>query len=155
MWLWEKKTGAYILELVRHLLDEKTFNMKIRNQYKSAYVFVVLHAIFVILWNIVGMYLLSQNKQALGPTASWLGVILFFVLIVLYTLSIQKKYYKLFVSFVSIGAILGTFAIYGALTKEHSLWPSELWRYAGVLVNLLGVIGFALSIKAIFTNNTK
>ena len=129
--------------------------MKTNNPYKNAYVFVVLHAIFVILWNIVGMYLLSQNKQALGPTASWLGVALFFVLIVIYTLSIQKKYYKLFVLFVTIGAILGTFAIYGALTKDHSLWPSEFWRYAGILVNLLGVIGFSLSIKILFTNNTK
>ena len=37
-------------------------------------------------------------------------------------------------------------AIFGGFTKDSSLWPSELWRYAGIAVNGIGVVGFGLAL---------
>lgn len=117
--------------------------------YRNAYIFIVLHALFVIIWNVVGIWLISNGKHALGPTATWVGVGLFSVLIIIYTFFYRKAYYKLFTLVVTIGALLGSYAIYGAFTKEISLWPSEFWRYAGIAVNSLGIIGFILSVKGL------
>ena len=113
---------------------------------KASVIFMVLHALLVIVWNIAGLWLISQGKSALGPTASLVGVVLFAVLIGLYIMFYKKEYKKLFLVFAFIGASLGSVAIYGALTKDPILWPSEFWRYAGIAVNTLGVIGFVLSI---------
>ena len=112
---------------------------------KLSVIFMVLHALLVIVWNIAG----SQGKSALGPTASLVGIFLFAVLIGLYIIFYKKEYKKLFLVFAFIGASLGSMAIYGALTKDPVLWPSEFWRYAGIAVNTLGVIGFILSIISI------
>jgi len=123
------------------------------NNNRLSVIFMTLHALLVIVWNIAGLWLISQGKSALGPTASLVGVILFAVLIGLYIIFYKKKYKKLFLIFVLIGASLGSMAIYGALTKDHNLWPSEFWRYAGIAVNTLGVIGFVLAIIPRSINN--
>jgi len=123
--------------------------MNQNREYRKAYIFIVLHALFVIIWNVVGILLIANGKQALGPTATWTGVGLFSVLIIIYTIFYKNADNKLFTLFVTIGALLGSYAIYGAFTKDHSLWPSEFWRYAGIAVNLLGIIGFILSLKAL------
>jgi len=120
----------------------------INTKNKLAILFMISHGLLVILWNIIGLLLLSQGKSALGPTASLAGIFLFIVLIGLYIFFDKKEYNKLFLLVVFIGALLGSMAIYGALTKSHSLWPSEFWRYAGICVNTLGVIGFFLALKS-------
>ena len=113
---------------------------------KLSVIFMVLHALLVIVWNLAGLWLISHGKTALGPTASLVGVFIFAVLIGLYIIFYKKEYKKLFLVFVFIGALLGSMAIYGAFTKDPSFWPSEFWRYAGIAVNTLGVIGFILSV---------
>ena len=110
-------------------------------KYKSALILMILHATLVIAWNIIGLWLLSEEKSALGPTATLTGALLFAVFIIIYFIFFKKGMEKSFLIAISIGALLGTMAIYGALTKDPSLWPSEFWRYAGVAVNSLGVLG--------------
>lgn len=46
-------------------------------------------------------------------------------------------------------ALAAVSAIFGGFTKDSSLWPSELWRYAGVAVNSIGVAGFGLALAHI------
>ncbi len=111
---------------------------------------MVLHAILVIVWNIVGVWRLSLGESALGPTATLVGALIFAVLIAIYFLFYKKGYEKLFLTVVTIGALLGSMAIYGAFTKDPNLWPSEFWRYAGVAVNLLGVLGFIFALNGFF-----
>jgi len=118
-----------------------------KENYKIALIFMVLHAILVIVWNIVGVWLLSQDKPALGPTATLVGALVFAILIAIYLFFYKKEYENLFLSIVSIGALLGAFAIYGAFTKDPALWPSEFWRYAGIAVNVLGILGFVFALK--------
>ena len=119
-------------------------------KYKLSLFFIVLHASLVILWNIAGIWLLSQERLAPGPTASLTGVLLFAALIVIYLLFYKKGYEKRFIFAVSFGALFGLIAIYGAFTKDPNLWPSEFWRYAGVAVNSFGLIGFVFAMKAFF-----
>ena len=111
---------------------------------------MVFHAILVIVWNIAGVWLFSHGKPALGPTATLTGALLFAVLIVIYFLFYKKGYEKLFLIAVIIGALLGSMAIYGAFTKDPALWPSEFWRYAGVAVNSLGILGLVFTLRALF-----
>jgi len=109
---------------------------------------MVFHALLVIAWNTISLWLLSQDKSALGPTASLTAIFLFAALIGLYIFFYKKEYNKLFLLVTFIGASLGSIAIYGALTKAPILWPSEFWRYAGIGVNSLGVIGFLFALKS-------
>jgi len=122
----------------------------LKTTYKPALIFIVLHAILVIVWNIVGVWLLSEGKSALGPTATFVGALIFAVLIAIYYFFYKKGYEKLFLIVVAIGALLGSMAIYGAFTKDPNLWPSEFWRYAGVAVNALGVLALLFALKSFF-----
>ena len=126
---------------------------KLDSSYKPALLFMILHALFVINWNIIGVWLLSQGRSALGPTATIMGALVFAVFIFLYLLFYKKGYENLFILLVTIGALLGFSAIYGAFTKDPALWPSEFWRYAGVAVNALGILGFLFTLKGYYKSN--
>jgi len=126
--------------------------MKNQN-YKTALGFMISHALLVIVWNIVGVWLLSQGKSALGPTATLMGALVFAVLIAIYYFFYNKGYEKLFLAVVTIGALFGSMAIYGAFTKDPALWPSEFWRYAGIAVNALGILGFIFALKGYRKSN--
>jgi ABC-type multidrug transport system permease subunit len=45
-----------------------------------------------------------------------------------------------------VGLLMSALAIYGGFTKDSSNWPSEFWRWAGITVNAVGVLGFVLAL---------
>ena len=112
---------------------------------------MVMHAFLAAMWNVAGVWLMSQGQSPLGPTASLTGAVILAVLILIYIFTLKESYEKTFFLMASIGAVVGLLTIYGALTKDHSLWPSEFWRFAGITVNSLAVIGFTLTLKQFFT----
>ena len=120
------------------------------NSYRTALLFMVAHAFLAALWNVAGVWLISQGQSPLGPTASLTGVAVLAVLILAYIFTLKKGYEKSFLALALVGALLGLLTIYGALTKEQSLWPSEFWRYAGIAVNALALIGFLSAMKVFF-----
>jgi len=120
------------------------------NIYKIPLFFMVLHAFLAAVWNVGGLWLISQGQSPLGPTASTAAIILMIILILIYIFTLKTGYEKVFIFMALIGALLGSMTIYGALTKEHTLWPSEFWRYAGIAVNSLAAIGFVLTLKVFF-----
>ena len=124
------------------------------NTYRTPLIFMVLHAFLAAVWNVAGVWLISQGQPALGPTASLAGVTVMAVLIAIYIFTLKKGYEKSFLLIALMGALLGLMTIYGALTKDHSLWPSEFWRYAGIAVNSLAPVGFTLAGK-LFTSHKK
>jgi len=89
----------------------------------------------------------------LGPTASLTGVAVLAILILAYIVTLKKGYEKSFLLLAFVGALVGLLTIYSALTKEHTLWPSEFWRYAGIVVNSLAAIGFVFTIREFFSKN--
>ena len=116
--------------------------------YNTSLFFLLSHAFLSIVWNLIGLWLLSQGKQALGPTATDAAIVLFLLLSIGYIASSRKGYSIIYLVLACIGAALACYAIIGGLTKDHGLWPSEFWRYAGMAVNVLGVIGFISGVKA-------
>ena len=124
------------------------------DSYKIPLRFMVLHALLAAVWNIAGVWLVSQGQSPLGPTASLAGVAVMAVLMAIYIFTLKKGYEKSFLLIAFMGALLGLMTIYGALTKDHSLWPSEFWRYAGIAVNSLAPVGFTLAGK-LFTSHKK
>jgi hypothetical protein len=98
------------------------------------------HLFLSIIWNIVGVVLINRGGVALGPTASILTALILFIFGVLIFLGAKHK--TILYLIVSVLALLGAaIAIYGAFSKDSSMWPSDLWRYAGVSLNSLGVVG--------------
>jgi len=116
---------------------------------------MVLHAFLAALWNIAGVWLISQGQSPLGPTASLAAVGVLAVLIFAYVFTLKQGYEKSFLLLATIGALLGIMTIYGALTKDPGLWPSEFWRVAGIAVNSLAAIGFALTVKVFLQRKIK
>ena len=125
-------------------------NRVLIDSYKIPLVFMVLHAFLAAMWNAAGVWLISQGQSPLGPTASLTGVAVLAVFIVIYIFTLKKGYEKSFLLMAFIGALVGLMTIYGALTKDHSFWPSEFWRIAGIAINSLAVIGFVLTLKVFF-----
>ena len=119
----------------------------LNRDYKKALLLMIAHAVLVMLWNITGIVLIAEGKPALGPAASWVGLFLFAILILVYLVLYKEACKRLFLLVVFIGAMFAAMAIYGALTKDPLLWSSEFWRYAGITINLLGVIGFLFTLK--------
>ena len=118
--------------------------------YKKPLQFMVAHASLSAVWNVAGVWLLSQGKSALDPTASLTAVVVLAVLILLYIVTLKKGYEKTFMLLAFVGALAGSLTIYGAFTKDPVLWPSEFWRYAGMAVNALALVGFFLAVKVFF-----
>ena len=122
--------------------------------YRISLFLMLSHAFLTIVWNVIGLGLLSQGKPALGPTATSAAIVLFILLSIGYIFFSRKNYSIVYLVLAGIGAALAGYAITGGLTKEHSLWPSEFWRYAGIAVNALAVMGFIWGVKT-FKNSKK
>ena len=121
--------------------------MNISNNYSVATFSVqIIHIALSIVWNLVGVYQLGQGVQSIGPTASLIVVAIMFALAAALYLAAVKSWKWLYLS-VSLLLVWGAAsAIYGGFTKDVALWPEEFWRYAGILVNAVGVVGFCMVI---------
>ena len=115
--------------------------MKIKQHNVSAPLTLqLIHVSLSCVWNVTGVYLMGVGKAALGPTASLLTVLvlLAFGVLIVWGANNKPTVYALSSALIMFGAVA---AIYGAFYQHPSLWPSEFWRYAGVVLNGLGVIG--------------
>jgi len=100
----------------------------------------------VIIWNVAGVILITNDMRAPGPTASLLaaGVMLLLASMLIYSWR-KKTWLYISISIVSfIGAMV---AIYQAFTVNPDLWLSNYWRYCGVALNLLGVVAHSFGIS--------
>ena len=121
--------------------------------YQGPLTIMVTHAFLSAAWNAAGVWLIARGQPPLGPTASMSGVAVLGILILAYLITVKQSYTKSFLVLASIGALAGLLAIYGAFTKDHSLWPSELWRFTGIAVNSLALIGYTLTLRIYFQSN--
>jgi len=114
--------------------------MQLLSKLKPALTLQLSHLALNSVWNIAGVSLVQQGLPALGPTASMATVALLVAFAALLLLG-ANKYAKLYVV-VSLIVLAGALsAILPAFYKDPSLWPSDFWRYSGVLLNSAGVIG--------------
>jgi len=116
------------------------------------------HIVLSCFWNLVGVYLIAQNLEPLGPSASLMTV---FLLVGLGALLVVAGY-RSFVFYVLVSSILALgalSAIVNAFLQAADLWPSDFWRIGGVVLNTAGLIGavwgIACSMKNIYSNKSE
>jgi len=106
----------------------------------------LFHSVLCIIWNVVGVWQLSKGLPAIGPTASVAGISIILVLSGLLMLGVRSRYVTLYLCVSALLFLAAVSALYGGFTKDPSFWPSEVWRYAGIIVNMIGLIGFGLAL---------
>ncbi len=117
------------------------------NKYQTAFRVQLSHLTLCIIWNAVGVYQVSQGQQSIGPVASLAAIFVMVVFSLVFFGLINKGFERTYLALSTLPALLAIMTIKGALTQDPSLWPAEFWRYAGAVVNTVGVVGFALIVK--------
>lgn len=114
--------------------------------YRLALAAQLLHVALCVVWNGVGLWQQAHGTQTIGPTASF-GAIVLVLLLGTGLVAFLRKGAETAYIFLSLGGLLmSALAIYGGFTKDSSNWPSEFWRWAGIAVNAVGVLGFVLAL---------
>lgn len=112
--------------------------------FKPVIYFQVVYILLCMAWNLIGVWQIRNGVPSLGPTASLMTVSVFIFLALLLMFSVKKHWAVVYLGLSLLLALLASSAIYGGFAKDPKLWPSEFWRYAGIAVNLVGVLGFAM-----------
>lgn len=106
-----------------------------------------------ILWNITGIILVSKGKRALGPTASWTAIAVLLILAIALVVSYQKKWSVFYLLLTFLGGAMAFIAVRNAFIQDILLWPSEFWRYTGIVVNSFGIFAALFAVVRIKSNN--
>lgn len=117
--------------------------------------FQVLWAIGCIAWNLYGLYLINQGQPAIGPTASAAGAVVCAAFAFLFWWLTGKQKRLPYIVISAIAALMAGFTIYGSFTKDPSLWPSEEWRWAGIILNGIGVMACIAGITKTLNNKNQ
>ena len=104
----------------------------------------ISYGVMVALWQIVGLWRLSQGEQALGPTASG-NVAVFAVASTGALYALVRAFPGVYVGLCSLLATPALLTIQNAFVADPSLWPSPWARWGGVALNALGVIAPTLA----------
>lgn len=108
----------------------------------------VIHAVLCVAWNGIGLWQKANDQPTIGPTASWAALAMSVVLAaVLYSL-VRSGKERGYLALSLVAALLALVAVLGGFTKDHALWPSEFWRWAGIAVNSIGVAAFPAALAA-------
>jgi len=100
------------------------------------------HISLSVAWNVVGVLLIERGLRAPGPTAS-MSVAAFLIALALGMFLGARRLVPLYLAASWVAGLGALWAIVQAFRLDPALWPSESWRYAGVLLNALGVLGAA------------
>ena len=110
----------------------------------------IIWALLCVAWNAYGLWLISFGQKPIGPTASLTVALLSIVFAVLFWVFHSKKLKLPYIILSASTAFLAAYAVYGGFIQEHSLWPSESWRWFGIILNGIGALaGIAAIAKAV------
>ena len=113
---------------------------------------LIVHSFYIILcvaWNAIGLLLLSNGQQPIGPTASAPVIATLLGFLGLLIISANKRWRLPYLLISSLLLFAAVSAIVGGFTKSADFWPSEFWRYAGIVLNLIGVVSFFIAFNAL------
>jgi peptidoglycan/LPS O-acetylase OafA/YrhL len=98
---------------------------------------LVAWAILAALWNFGGAWQIARGLPSPGPTASALAGVVLLAIAALLGVSVRRwpTVFVLLAAVAGLGALVG---VVGAFTQDPALWPSELWRWAGIVLNGVG-----------------
>ena len=103
-----------------------------------------------VMWNLIGVGLISIGQPPLGNSASITIVVIMLALALTLALTVNRV--RWLYATASIVLALGCLmALYTAFTGAAELWPSSYFRIFGALINVLGLVGFGLACKLIMS----
>jgi hypothetical protein len=108
-------------------------------------VVLVAWAVLCVFWNTYGAIQLSMGGRALGPTATFSGA--GFIILLGAILIITSGLWPGIYPWIAVlAAALAALTIWNAFRLDPSLWPSEFWRWAGIVLNGFGVGGAVIAV---------
>jgi hypothetical protein len=102
-------------------------------------------AALCVFWNTYGAIQLSMGGRALGPTATLSGAG-FIVLLGAFLIVTNRLWPRIYPWIAMLAAALTALTIWNAFKLDPSLWPSEFWRWAGIVLNGFGVGGAVIAV---------
>jgi multisubunit Na+/H+ antiporter MnhE subunit len=76
-----------------------------------------------------------------------MAAILCLVFAVLFWLFYHKQLKWPYIILSLISAIFAAYAVYGGFSQDPSLWSSESWRWAGIILNGMGALAGLAAVK--------
>jgi len=131
--------------MVAPVIIKNVWMIMFSSPFKPALSLQLVHAFLCVLWNLIGIALIAQGMAALGPVASWTVVIAASVMGLLLLLG-ARRFVWLYLLVSALQLLLSINAVATPLIKDPSLWVYEGSRYAGMAVNLIGLLGSAWGI---------
>ena len=120
------------------------------SKYRLSLLLQVIHAILCVAWNGIGLWQKAYGQATIGPTASWAALAMSVVLAAALYFLLRAGKERPYLALSLVAALLALVAVIGGFTKDHALWPSEFWRWAGIVVNSIGVAAFPAAIVTFF-----
>ena len=108
---------------------------------------LVAWAVLAALWNFGGAWQLARGLRSPGPTASTLAGLVLLLIAVGLGVAV-RRWPKVFVLLAGLAGFGALVAVVGAFTQDPALWPSELWRWAGIVLNGAGFVAAAAAVVA-------
>jgi peptidoglycan/LPS O-acetylase OafA/YrhL len=108
---------------------------------------LVAWALLAALWNFGGSWQLARGLQAPGPTASTLAGLVLLAIAAGLIVAV-RRWPKRFVLLACVGGLAALVGVVGAFTQDPALWPSESWRWAGIVLNGVGFVAAVAAVIA-------
>lgn len=97
-----------------------------------------LHIALSSLWNGAGLWRVANGEAPLGPSASWLVLLLALGAGAVMTWGVQKNHRGYAIASAAMALALLA-PIVGALVLDTTRWPSPWWRWGGLMLNGVGL----------------
>ena len=105
-----------------------------------------------VMWNLIGVGLISIGQPPLGNSASITIVVIMLALGLTLVLTVNRVRW-LYATATGVLALGCLIALYTAFTGAAELWPSNYFRIFGVLINVLGLAGFGVACNLIISRS--
>lgn len=114
---------------------------------RAARILLVGWGVLCCAWNAYGAAQIASGRPALGPTATFAGAGVALVLAILFVVTFNR-WPRVYKTLAILAALLAVVTIWNAFMLDPSLWISEAWRWAGVLLNAIGAIAATTAVVA-------
>jgi hypothetical protein len=123
-------------------------NRSLRAAVGSALPVLVVWAALAALWNFGGVWQIARGLPSPGPTASALAGVVLLAIAAGLGVAVRRwpTIFVLLAAVAGLGALVG---VIGAFTQDPALWPSELWRWGGIVLNGAGFVAAAAAVVAL------
>lgn len=108
---------------------------------------LVAWAVLAALWNFGGALQVARGLPSPGPTASTLAGLVLVVIAGGLVVAVAR-WPTVFVLLAAVAGLAALVGVVGAFVQDPALWPSEFWRWAGIVLNGAGFVAAVAAVVA-------